>query len=157
MKFVPMRTVTGAHRGEIAMAAVTLVQTGYGERAGQEPRVPGLDKPLGTIMGGGCKHAAVAAFLAKHYTDQGQRPGSGLDEPFSTVTAVDHNALVTAHLIGAGGPAYSGKPRPVDAPMGSQTTENHIAEVRAFLIKSALRFLDARPSTLSAQPSTSPR
>jgi DNA (cytosine-5)-methyltransferase 1 len=52
----------------------TLIQTGYGERSGQVPRVPGLGRPLGTVVAGGVKHALVAAFLAKHY---GARPTGG--------------------------------------------------------------------------------
>jgi len=62
----PLSTITS--KAEHLLVAPTLVQTGYGEREGQAPRVPGLDKPLGTIMAGGAKHALVAAFLAKHYT-----------------------------------------------------------------------------------------
>jgi DNA (cytosine-5)-methyltransferase 1 len=93
----PLRTVTSAQRGEFALAAPTLIQTGYGERPGQAPRVPGLDKPLGTAVDGQ-KHALVAAFLAKHFGDRGQRPGSQMDEPVSTVTTSDHNALVSAHV-----------------------------------------------------------
>lgn len=73
----------------------TLVQTGYGEREGQQPRVPGIEKPLGTLVAGGGKHALVAAFLAKHYTGV---VGADLREPIPTVTSVDHNALVTATL-----------------------------------------------------------
>ena len=34
----PFRTITGAHRGEKALASATLVQVGYGEREGQAPR-----------------------------------------------------------------------------------------------------------------------
>lgn len=74
--------------------AATLVQTGYGERPGQAPRVPGLDKPLGTVVAGQ-KHALVQAFLAKHYTGV---VGHELDKPTGTVTTVDHHSLVTAHL-----------------------------------------------------------
>jgi len=74
--------------------AATLVQTGYGERPGQAPRVPGLDKPLGTVVAGQ-KHALVQAFLAKHYTGV---VGHELDKPAGTVTTVDHHSLVTAHL-----------------------------------------------------------
>lgn len=74
--------------------AATLVQTGYGERPGQSPRVPGLDKPLGTVVAGQ-KHAVVQAFLAKHYTGV---VGHELDKPTGTVTTVDHHSLVTAHL-----------------------------------------------------------
>ena len=73
----------------------TLVQTGYGEREGQQPRVPGIEKPLGTLVAGGGKHALVAAFLAKHFTGV---VGADLREPMPTVTSVDHNALVTATL-----------------------------------------------------------
>jgi site-specific DNA-cytosine methylase len=61
----PMRTVTTAKGGELALVVPTLVQTGYGERAGQAPRALDIGKPLGTIVGNG-KHALVAAFLAKH-------------------------------------------------------------------------------------------
>lgn len=52
----PLSTVSagGTHH---ALVAPTLVQTGYGERDGQAPRVPGLDKPLGTIVACGAKHA----------------------------------------------------------------------------------------------------
>lgn len=75
-------------------AAPTMVQTGYGERPGQAPRVPGLDKPLGTVVGSP-KHALVQAFLAKHYTGV---VGSDLQDPIGTVTSVDHHSLVTAHM-----------------------------------------------------------
>lgn len=91
----PMRTVTGAHRGEKALMAATLVQTGYGEREGQAPRALDIEKPLGTVVGSAVKHACVSAFLAKHYTGV---VGSDLQDPVSTVTSVDHNSLVTAFL-----------------------------------------------------------
>lgn len=83
--------VTGNHRA----ACPTLVQTGYGERDGQAPRVPGLGKPLGTPVAGGQKHALVAAFLATHY---GGKVGRALDTPCGTVTTVDHHSMVTANL-----------------------------------------------------------
>lgn len=54
-------------------AIPTLIQTGYGERPGQRPRVPGLEKPLGTIVAGGSKHALVKAMLTPdpaHESDQ---------------------------------------------------------------------------------------
>lgn len=89
----PLRTIH-AGGGNHALVMPTLVQTGYGERPGQSPRVPGLDKPLGTIVGTQ-KHALVAAFLAKHYTGV---VGSDLRDPIGTVTSVDHHSLVTANL-----------------------------------------------------------
>lgn len=79
----PFRTVTCAQRGEFALTVPTLIQTGYGERPGQEPRVPGLEKPLGTVVSGQ-KHALVSAFLTKFRTGS---VGSAMDEPVHTVTA----------------------------------------------------------------------
>lgn len=95
----PLRTITGAHRGEKALVAATLVQTGYGEREGQAPRALAIEKPLGTVVGGAAKHALVSAFLAKHYTGV---VGSDLTDPIGTVTAVDHHSLVAAHLVHMG-------------------------------------------------------
>jgi DNA (cytosine-5)-methyltransferase 1 len=90
-----------AHAGAVAAQATdrahiaTLIQTGYGERPGQAPRVPGLDKPLGTVVSGQ-KHALVSAFLAKHYTGV---VGSDMADPMGTVTTVDHHSLVTANIV----------------------------------------------------------
>jgi DNA (cytosine-5)-methyltransferase 1 len=94
-------------------AVSTLIQTGYGERAGQAPRVPGLDKPLGTIVAGGSKHALVAAWVVKHF---GGVVGSPLTEPTSTITARDHHGLVQAEMF----------PSPVERPF-------RVPQVRAFL------------------------
>lgn len=89
----PLTTVTTEARH--ALIVPTLVQTGYGERDGQSPRVPGLDKPLGTVVAGGVKHALVAAFLAKHYSGV---IGHELRQPIGTVTTQDHHSIVTATL-----------------------------------------------------------
>ena len=93
----PLRTITGAHRGEMALVASTLIQTGYGERPGQAPRVPGLGKPLGTVVAGGCKHALVTAFMSRQF---GNSVGHPVDVPLGTVTAGGggKSALVTAFL-----------------------------------------------------------
>lgn len=96
----PMPTVTAAHRGELALVAPTMIQTGYGEREGQQPRALDLHKPLGTVVAGAAKHALVAAFMAKHYSGV---VGHGLHgEPLHTVTSSDHNSLVTANLVHMG-------------------------------------------------------
>ncbi|QSQ17208.1 DNA cytosine methyltransferase [Myxococcus landrumensis] len=86
-----------------ASVVPTLIQTGYGERAGQRARVLNINEPLGTIVAGGCKHALVSAFLAKHYGGN-TTPGTSLQRPLDTITTTDHHALVAAALepIGAG-------------------------------------------------------
>lgn len=129
----PMRTVTGAHRGEIALAAPTLIQTGYGERPGQAPRAPGLGVPMGTVVAGGVKHALVAAFLAKHYGGN-ETPGAPLSKPISTITTIDHHALVASHMLKLHGSARDGRALELPAPtVRAQGT--HLAEVRAFLTR----------------------
>ncbi|WP_017814429.1 DNA cytosine methyltransferase [Paenibacillus shenyangensis] len=92
----PLTTVTT--KAEHLLITPTLIQMGYGEREGQAPRVLDLEKPVGTITAGGNKFALAAAFLAKHYGGNYNGPGTGMDDPLSTVTTVDHNALVTAHI-----------------------------------------------------------
>lgn len=114
----PLRTITTARGGEFVLVSPTLVTTGYGEREGQAPRVPGLDKPLGTVVAGGQKHALVATFLAKHY---GGVVGHGLERPVGAVTSKDHHSLVAAQL---------------ELPsVGAAGAMGHAAEVRAFLVK----------------------
>ncbi|CAM5403020.1 hypothetical protein AFEL58S_02065 [Afipia felis] len=94
----PMMTVTGANRGEKAVVIPTLVQTGYGERCGQAPRVPGLDKPLGTAVAGGVKHALVTPIIAGVGGRMGQtEPRSG-DVPLQTLTAKADSVVLTPLL-----------------------------------------------------------
>lgn len=135
----PLRTQCAQTKGgHFAMVAPTLVATGYGEREGQAPRAPGLDKPLGTVVAGGGKHALVSAFLAQFNTTGNGKPHSGHrpDKPLSTAVASRTvQGLVSVHLVGAGGPAYSGKPKAADEPLGTQTTENHRAVVTSNLVK----------------------
>jgi DNA (cytosine-5)-methyltransferase 1 len=118
---------------DFALVAPTLIQTGYGERDGQAPRSLDLFEPLGTVVGGGQKHALVSAFLAKHYDGNYQGPGASLAQPMPTVTAVDHNALVTSNLKRLRGTEDSHSA--TDAPMPTISAGGlHIAEVRAFLV-----------------------
>lgn len=93
----PLRTVTSSSRSPFAFVAPTLIQTGYGERPGQAPRVLDLGAPLGTAVAGGVKHALGVAFLAKHYGGN-ETPGSSMERSFDTVTCTDHHALVTVEL-----------------------------------------------------------
>lgn len=93
----PLSVVTAKARH--AVVCPTLIQTGYGERPGQAPRAPGLDKPLGTIVAGGAKHAVVAAFLAQH---NGGVVGRDARDPLSTLTqGCSHQQPVLCHLSDA--------------------------------------------------------
>lgn len=129
----PLSTITASPKGgHHALVSPTLVQTGYGERAGQAPRVPGSDKPLGTIVATG-KHALVSAFLAKHYTGV---VGSPLDKPIGAITSVDHHSLVTAHLNHQHSSDTQGNGGEVDQPLATITSSgNHAALVSALLVE----------------------
>lgn len=138
----PMPTITAGPKENPAGAphalgiiAPTLVQTGYGERTGQAPRAPGLDKPLGTVVAGGAKHALVSAFLAKHYGGNYEGPGVSLTDPASTITTTDHHALVSAQLVGCGGRAGQSRPRDADEPMQTITAKGDTAIATSHLVK----------------------
>lgn len=136
----PMPTITAGPKENpagaphaLGIVAPTLVQTGYGERTGQAPRAPGLDKPLGTVVAGGAKHALVSAFLAKHYGGNYDGPGVALREPTSTITTADHHALVSSNLVKLRGECTGSA---TDTPAPTVTAGGtHIGEVRAFLVK----------------------
>lgn len=130
----PLRTQCAQVKGgHFAMVAPTLVQTGYGERDGQAPRSLDIEKPLGTVVGGGVKHALVSAFMAKHYGGH-ETPGSQMGLPLDTITGRDHNALVASSLVKLRGTSNHGQP--IDVPAATISAQgNHLAEVRAFLIK----------------------
>ncbi|RMQ98456.1 C-5 cytosine-specific DNA methylase [Pseudomonas savastanoi pv. glycinea] len=77
-----------------SIAAATLIQTGYGEREGQQPRIPGLDQPLGTVVAGGVKHALTSAYIVQAGHGEGsgksKRRSHGVNDvcgPVGTVTA----------------------------------------------------------------------
>ncbi|WP_257744584.1 DNA cytosine methyltransferase [Burkholderia glumae] len=129
----PLHTVT-TQANRFGVVAATLVQTGYGERPGQAPRAPGLDKPLGTVVAGGAKHAVVAAFLAKHYGGH-ESPGAPLDKPASTITTQDHHHLVTAQLVGCGGRAAQSRPRDAGEPAATITSKADTAMAVSHLVK----------------------
>ena len=91
----PLRTVTSYPKGgAFSIVSPTLVQTGYGKRAGQAQRLPGLDLPLGTVVAGGAKHALASACIVQAGHGEGsgksKRRSHGVNDicgPLGTVTA----------------------------------------------------------------------
>jgi DNA (cytosine-5)-methyltransferase 1 len=129
----PLPTITGAHRGELALIAPTLINTRNGERSGQAPRVRNISAPYPTVTAAGSQGALVAAFLARHYGGH-ENDGAPMMQPMHTITTQDHHALVTSHLIKLKGTCRDGQP--VDAPIHTiQASGTHYGEVRAFLLK----------------------
>ncbi|EEN1041210.1 DNA cytosine methyltransferase [Salmonella enterica] len=140
----PSATITAGGGGKSQLVTPTLIQMGYGERPGQEPRVLRLDNPLGTVTAGGNKFATVSAFLAKHYGGNYSGPGVGLDEPVHSVTTVDHHAVVAAHLMvnNTGHPGGT-----LDNPVHTLTTGNHHAAITSHLVKLRGTCRDGQPTS----------
>ncbi len=85
----------------LGVASAHLVHIGNGEREGQAPRAMDVEKPLGTVVAGGTKHAAVTAFMQK-FAENGK--GYEPTEPLHTVMAgAPRHAVVCAHLEQANG------------------------------------------------------
>lgn len=116
-------------------------------------RVMPIDEPMRTQMAEvkGGHFGLVAASLVKHYTGV---VGSDMADPLGTVTCVDHHSLLTATMIGAGGPEYGGKPKSMEDPVGTLTTENHRAIVTAVLAGVGGRAAQSRPRGLEEPTAT---
>lgn len=89
----PTPTVTGTDHN--ALVAASLIQTSYGEREGQAPRVLDLQAPLGTVVAGGVKHSLVAATLMTNTS--GHAP-TDLGQPMPTLATGGHQVAVAAFL-----------------------------------------------------------
>lgn len=112
----PLGTVTAS--GGHAVAAATLVQTGYGERKGQAPRSLDIDAPLGTVVGSG-KHALCTAYMMQANDGFNTTVGRALDDPMTTITnSGSQQQLVTAFLSRQFGNSVG---HGADEPMGTTT------------------------------------
>lgn len=140
----PLTTVVT--KAEHMLVSPTLIQMGYGERLGQEPRVLDLEKTIGTVTAGGNKFGLATAELISvpHVTKfRTGATGHGVDEPLHTVTsgagskrpagAAHALGLVTSHLVKMRGTNIG---QSVKEPLQTITAGgNHFGEVRAFLMK----------------------
>jgi DNA (cytosine-5)-methyltransferase 1 len=139
----PMRTITGAHRGEKALATAMIAPVLTEHANATNPRSWRADEPLRTqcaeVKGGHFALAAATLVRAAHgeRDKNGKKRGKGehsVDAPLPTQTASPDFAVTTAVLVGAGGPEYSGKPKAVDVPMNSVLAESHVGVAAATLI-----------------------
>jgi len=128
----PSATVTAGGGGKSQLVTPTLIQMGYGERPGQQPRVLQLEKPLGTVTAGGGKFGLVAANLVKHFGGNYCGPGAAMDAPAHTITTTDHHGLVASHLVMLRGTCRDG--RVVDVPAPGLTAGGlHVGNVETYL------------------------
>lgn len=102
----PLRTVTGANRGEMALASPFL-KPRLGERAGQEPRALDIEEPYPTVVPGGNGGDLAAVLLQKM-----NQNGIGTDprDPLYTAMAqAPRHYEVAAYLTRQFGSTVSGR------------------------------------------------
>lgn len=147
----PCPTVTaGGARVALAEPFAVAFQGDHAGRDDGSKRVLDLDNPLPT------QTTENRFGLADPYTvelrgtrpDQIKATNGNVDDPLGTITAGGiHHAVVEPqpYIVGAGGPEYAGKPRGVDQPLNTVTTENHSHLVEPFVMSAGGPECPARP------------
>ena len=116
--------------GEIT-DALSLIQY-HSETQDGEVRGQALNEPLMT-QDTSNRYALSVAYIMKNYAGGYTGSGSAADKPLGTVTAKDHNSLVTAHIMTLRNHQDG---QPMDEPLTTVTASGaHHAEVQAFLVK----------------------
>jgi DNA (cytosine-5)-methyltransferase 1 len=111
----PLRTITTAQRGELALAVPTLAALAHSDNGRKERPPADIHAPVSTIHAGGGNHALCAAFLSKHFGGEPQagKTAAPLTAPAPTVLASGGpQGLTTATLVHLGhGEGPDGKAR----------------------------------------------
>lgn len=111
--------------------AYALIQY-HSETAAHEVRGQGIREPIMTVDGSN-RYGLVSAFLHKYFDGGYTGAGDKLENPLPTVTAWDHNSIVTANLIQMNNHCDG---KNIAEPLPTITAgDGHFAEVRAFLVK----------------------
>ena len=125
----PLSTVTAVNNHYLV--APTLIQY-HSETSKDEVRGQELGEPLMTVDAAP-RYALSVAHIMKNYGGGYKGAGSAADAPLDTVTAKDHNSLVTAHIMTM---RNNMDGQPIDEPLTTISCSGaHHAEVQAFLVK----------------------
>ena len=125
----PLSTVVS--KNEHLLVSPTLIQY-HSETSENEVRGQEVTEPIMTIDTNP-RYALACAHIMKNYAGGYKGSGTKADAPLDTVTAVDHNSLVTANLITLRKNMDGQK---VDEPISTISCSGaHHAEVQAFLVK----------------------
>lgn len=125
----PLPTITTGNRNYLV--APTLIQY-HSETSKDEVRGQELGEPLMTVDAAP-RYALSVAHIMKNYGGGYKGAGSAADAPLGTVTGIDHNSLVTAHIMTM---RKNMDGQPVDEPLSTVSCSGaHHAEVQAFLVK----------------------
>lgn len=122
-------TITTGNRNFLVSPA--LIQY-HSETSEKEVRGQALTESIMTIDSSN-RYGLVLSFLHKYFDGGYQGAGASLENPLPTVTAVDHNSVVTANLIQMNNHCAG---RDITEPIPTITAgDGHFGEVRAFLVK----------------------
>lgn len=125
----PLPTVTTGNRNYLV--APSLIQY-HAEQSENEVRGQELTEPLMTVDTSP-RYALSVAHIMKNYGGGYKGAGSAADKPLDTITAHDHNELVTAHILTMRNHMDGQR---IDEPLGTVSCSGaHHAEVQAFLVK----------------------
>lgn len=125
----PLSTVTAVNNHYLV--APTLIQY-HSETSKDEVRGQELGEPLMTVDAAP-RYALSVAHIMKNYGGGYKGAGSAADAPLGTVTGIDHNSLVTAHIMTM---RNNMDGQPIDEPLTTISCSGaHHAEVQAFLVK----------------------
>lgn len=125
----PLPTIVGS--GKHYLCAPALIQY-HSETAKGEVRGQTIEDPIMTVDGSN-RYGLVTSFLHKYYDGGYKGAGESVENPLPTVTAWDHNSVVTANLIQMNNHCDG---RDIIDPLPTITAgDGHFGEVRAFLIK----------------------
>lgn len=125
----PLTTIVS--KNEHCLISLTLIQY-HSETAQGEVRGQTIKDPIMTVDGSN-RYGLVTSFLHKYYDGGYTGAGEDMKNPLPTVTAWDHNSVVTANLIQMNNHCDG---RDMRDPIPTITAgDGHFGEVRAFLIK----------------------
>ena len=125
----PLTTVVS--KNEHCLIEPILIQY-HSETGPDEVRGQGIKDPIMTVDGSN-RYALVTSFLHKYFDGGYSGAGDRLENPLPTVTAWDHNSIVTANLIQMNNHCDG---KNITEPLPTITAgDGHFGEVRAFLVK----------------------
>lgn len=125
----PLTTIVS--KNEHCLISPTLIQY-HSETVQGEVRGQTIKDPIMTVDGSN-RYGLVTSFLHKYYDGGYKGAGESMENPLPTVTAWDHNSVVTANLIQMNNHCDG---KDIRQPLPTITAgDGHFGEVRAFLIK----------------------
>ena len=125
----PLTTIVS--KNEHCLISPTLIQY-HSETSKDGVRGQTIKDPIMTVDSSN-RYGLVASFLHKYYDGGYKGAGETVENPLPTVTAWDHNSVVTANLIQMNNHCDG---KDIRQPLPTITAgDGHFGEVRAFLIK----------------------